>query len=126
MTLAWSWQKNLSNQQADEQLKGFDWIPKCYKARPDGLCYGEFSNNYWSYKKCRFCFLFSIEWCGTCKWRRFHGPHMACHCPKLFGGEQNYQRGKWLSHGSSEVAWMTKKEDCEKNPKHACREYERG
>ena len=104
----------------------FDWIPSCYKMDKDGLCTGEFVRNYWSLKKCRFCFLFKIEWCGTCKWRQFHGPHMSCHCPKLFGGEQNFQRGKWLQHGTSEVAWITKKEDCDKHPKHACREYERG
>jgi len=105
---------------------GFDWVPQCYKPRQDGLCRGEFCNGYWSYKKCRTCFLFPIEWCGTCKWRQFHGPHMSCHCPKLFGGEQNFQRGKWLPHGTSEVAWMTKKEDCEKKPKHGCNQYERG
>lgn len=109
-----------------EELSGFDWIPNCYNPRPDGLCQGKFSLGYWSYKVCRLCSLFGVEWCGTCKWHRFHGPHMSCHCPRLFGGEQNYQRGKWIAYRTSEIAWMTKREDCEKKPKHGCREYERG
>lgn len=101
-----------------ERKTGFDWIPSCYKSRQDGLCKGLWSNDYWSYKKCRYCPFFPIEWCGTCKYMEFHGPHMTCNNRNIFGGKQ-----KWIKR--SDCAWITRKKDVEQNPKHGCQHYER-
>jgi len=94
-------------------------IPECYKMDKNGLCIGEFSNDYWSYKKCRYCSLFQVEWCGNCIWMRWHGPHMACHNPEVFKNE----RGKWIDR--SDVAWITRKKDVIYNSRHGCERYKR-
>lgn len=95
----------------------FGLPPPCYKIGLDGFCEALWSNQYWSYKKCRFCRFFCIEWCGTCKWIRFSGPHATCGHPSMgtdFHG--------WMSMKDS--GYATSKDKI--GQKSNCSMYERG
>jgi len=81
-------------------------VPQCYRIGKNGFCEGLWSNNYWSHKKCRFCGLFPIGWCGNCKHSSFHGPHLVCN--------KKYGMPTWIPQKNA--AWFTRKVDLDLKP----------
>lgn len=100
-----------------EELKGFAWIPKCYKIGENGFCKGIWAKaygvDYWSYKQCRYCPLFPIETCLNCKHIECHGPHISC---DAYPNMTRYLDQK-------KFAWNTRKVDL--GLKKICPKYER-
>jgi len=91
-------------------------VPSCYRIGENGFCIGLWSNEWWSHRKCRFCPLFPIEWCGTCRWLGFSGPHAFCGHPKYKG-----QYHGWLPIKDSGYTTCKGKV----GNKSACPDYER-